>query len=235
VRPSMLQVLSITVASVGVMISAGSLWIAQQRYKVEVLRKRLSYFLSSFSYNGTQHVAIYIWNSGNTPIEQEDFISPLGFTMGNDAEILTARVGYQEPEDLGVTIQVVNAVKLEIGPIYLNPEDRFTLETSLATADDVRDNIRPYGRIRGVHRVLVEEERKPRDLEFGEPAPEEPAGPEPVPHARSYRLPPQITVEMPLLIGIVFGLIGAVATVLSASTVVAGVSGFFVEVLGLPN
>ena len=181
---------------------------------MEILRKKLSYFLSAFLRNDNHFVIIYVWNSGNTSIEKEDYINPLSFNLGKDVQILAARVRYQAPEDLGVAVEVIEPGKVEIPPVYLNPRDRFSLETILKTSYDVRKNMKPYGRIRGAHQVFEEEERMPRGLEFGEPT-----RPELASSAGGYKSRLQKVSDLPLIVGMVFGIIGATATVFAIAGV----------------
>jgi hypothetical protein len=90
-------------------IAAVALWITVQRYRREVTHKRISYFVKSADKDLAR---IYVWNSGNAPIEQEDYISSsLGFDFGNEVQFRAVSVEYQAPQDLGVEVSAMDAGK----------------------------------------------------------------------------------------------------------------------------
>jgi len=132
----------------------GSFWVAIRRYRRELPSKGLSYFVASKG----QTVRIHIWNSGNAPIEKEDYLSPVGFTFGHDAHIREAYVESQTPEDLGLNLgdeKGLDSGNLEIPQIYVNPNDKFAFRIVLADTEKL-NNPKPYGRIRGTHQLFKE-------------------------------------------------------------------------------
>jgi hypothetical protein len=153
---------SLAFSAIVAIISAATLWIAILRYRREVVNKRISYFVKSSKDNLAR---FYVWNSGNAPIEQEDYISSsLGFEFGNQVTFRDVSVEYQAPHDLGVNVTVVDSVRLEIPKLVLNPGDGFTVQVLIADSE-VKQKPRPYGRIRGTHELFKEE--KPEVKEFG--------------------------------------------------------------------
>jgi len=142
----------------------GSFWVAIRRYRREVPQKQISYRTKTAADN--QKVTIYAWNSGNSVIDPEDYISPIGFNFGKNVQIRESIVVEQSPEDLGIEAKVLDARKLELAPLVLNPKDSFTLHVRMGETE-LTVNPRPYGRVRGVHQLfrLIEAER-----ETGKPA-----------------------------------------------------------------
>jgi hypothetical protein len=71
-------------------------------------------------------------------------------------------VEYQVPEDLDMSVTVVDSQKPEILPALLNPEDRFAVRVFLKFPErpqkakrlTARVDPKPYGRIRGTHKAL---------------------------------------------------------------------------------
>jgi len=146
--------LPLIVSILGVSVSAGLFWIGFERYKREVPHKGLSYSVEDNGGEfGGETFTIHVWNSGNVPIEQEDYLSAMGFNLGDMAEVQEVSVEGQQPEDLVVDASAAPSGKIQIAPIYLNPRDSFTLRISLKDSRFVGAP-RPYGRIRGVHQLF---------------------------------------------------------------------------------
>jgi hypothetical protein len=156
-------VATLVVGILSLVVSAASFGIAALRYRREVENKQLSYFVEPADRDS---VSVYVWNSGNTPIEEEDFISDsIGFDFGREVQIRDVSVEFQSPEDLGVNVTLEESGRLEVPAIFLNPGDRFTLR-ALFSNSDVQGKLRPYGRIRGIHDLF--RVGKPEAKEFGE-------------------------------------------------------------------
>jgi hypothetical protein len=116
--------LPLIVSILGVSVSAGLFWIGFERYKREVPHKGLSYSVEDNGGEfGGETLTIHVWNSGNVPIEQEDYLSAMGFNLGDMAEVQEVSVEGQQPEDLVVDASAAPSGKIQIAPIYLNPRD----------------------------------------------------------------------------------------------------------------
>ena len=135
---------TLVVGIVSALAGIGSFWVAIKRYRREVPQKQLSYRTKTSADN--QNVTIYTWNSGNSVIDPEDYVSPIGYNFG-DVQIRESFVVEQAPEDLGVEATVLDSRKLELAPLVLNPKDSFTLRVRTGETESTV-NPRPYGRIR---------------------------------------------------------------------------------------
>ena len=63
----------------------------------------------------------------------------------------------QRPKDLGANAEVLDSRKLEITPLYLNPNDGFTL-CAVGVTENRPDH---YRRIRGTHELFEEARHAP--------------------------------------------------------------------------
>jgi len=154
---------TLVVGIVSALAGIGSFWVAIKRYRREVPQKQLSYRTKTSADN--QNVTIYTWNSGNSVIDPEDYVSPIGYNFG-DVQIRESFVVEQAPEDLGVEATVLDSRKLELAPLVLNPKDSFTLRVRTGETESTV-NPRPYGRIRREHQLFMLREA---EREIGKPA-----------------------------------------------------------------
>lgn len=93
-------------------------------------------------------ILIYLRNSGNVPIEESDYIQPLGFRFGKEARILSAEVVKTKPENMQVSIEADrNGITLK--PDVFNGGDALALKVLLTGNSEVR----PEGRVKGVSRL----------------------------------------------------------------------------------
>jgi hypothetical protein len=74
-----------------------------------------------------QLVLIEISNTGNLPIEAEDYKIPISFNFGEEAQVLTAEVIKTIPEELHASVSTDEGIVL-LTPILTNPGDSLTLK-----------------------------------------------------------------------------------------------------------
>jgi len=88
-------------------------------------------------------------NTGNQPISSSDYERPLTIKVNPDAKILTYEIVKEEPENLGVKIDVDEA-KLICSPVLLNSKDSFLVKTLISDFEDIHEI---DGRIIGVKSI----------------------------------------------------------------------------------
>jgi hypothetical protein len=107
------------------------------------------------------YVAAKVVNSGNQPIEESDFRTPLVFTLPPNATVLKAVVDRSYPD--GINAQITfdqNTVTLS--PLLLNPDDQVVIQFSVAVAVTVKNKdedplplttFKPTARIKGISNI----------------------------------------------------------------------------------
>ena len=111
----------------------------------------------SISFNGTQvndpwTMTIAIVNTGNLPIQKDDFEEPISVTI-DKTQILTSGISNLEPPNINASV-THHENELAISNGLLNPNDE--IEVSLIT-DGEPTELSVRGRITGVHEPTLEE------------------------------------------------------------------------------
>lgn len=101
-------------------------------------------------------VILKIWNSGNTHILAEDYIDPIKFDFGKNAEILDAEILETSPNDIKDNRKA--SLKLDTGslilePLFLNSKDSITIKVLLAQTLIIKE-IKANGRIVGINQII---------------------------------------------------------------------------------
>jgi hypothetical protein len=92
---------------------------------------------------------IKVFNSGNVPIDEDDFASPVAICSSETGQILTAEIVEREPDDLQASIDIIDG-EVVLSPTLINGGDALTLRiicTTPCTGMIVK------GRIKGVKRI----------------------------------------------------------------------------------
>ncbi|MBD2533268.1 hypothetical protein H6G97_28330 [Nostoc flagelliforme FACHB-838] len=93
-------------------------------------------------------IIIKFVNSGNTPIQSNDYYQPVTIVFNRSAEILSVEILEQSPNNLGV-VPVYTSQNIEIPKILLNQKDCFDLKVLVTNFQDLSVN----GRIAGVKEI----------------------------------------------------------------------------------
>jgi hypothetical protein len=130
---------------IGVIIALSALILSFWLYKKQTTKKELLWDITKYtslsSFNISEKVKstimfektrledvslIYLklWNSGTVDIRTEDYVSPLKFNFGNEAQILEAKILSSEPiniENFASVSSSKNSITLQ--PLLLNSKD----------------------------------------------------------------------------------------------------------------
>ncbi len=116
---------------------------------------------------GTRHVndarlvVLRVQNSGDEPILPTDYINPIKFVFGKNAEVLEAEVVKMNPRNVRASITyALNAVTLT--PVLLNIKDSIEVKVLLTKYNDAQ--IEVLGRIVGIKRILKYESNDRKGL-----------------------------------------------------------------------
>ena len=88
-------------------------------------------------------------NTGNQSISSGDYERPLSIKINPEAKILTHEIVEEEPENLGVTVELEGS-KLSFSPVLLNSKDSFSVK---ALISDFEGDPEIDGRIVGVKSI----------------------------------------------------------------------------------
>jgi hypothetical protein len=89
-------------------------------------------------------------NSGNIPIDANDYQGDISVTFGEKSQILKCEISEEEPEDIPISTKN-DENKVEIKPTLLNEKDSFTLKLLVSNFKKVSIT----GRIKGVKAITV--------------------------------------------------------------------------------
>jgi hypothetical protein len=163
------------VAIIGVLIAYLLFWAERQRkqldYEVlvrtplisireeEELEGRLSILLDGqpLPKPDLETVVVRLTNSGNVPVDDEDFSGPIKLSFGDNAEVLTAAVIKTEPKHFEAMAQVEPDAKKQVllSPVLLNKGQSVTIKSLVRQAG----TLNVYGHIKGVE-LRNHQERK---------------------------------------------------------------------------
>ena len=115
----------------------------------EELRGRLSVQVDGVAVRNIDVMFLEVQNAGNQPVSRSDFDVPFAIEFEPPAYIISAVVDAEEPDNLGVTLEVAEQ-KVTLQPILLNPGDTFTLKL-LLSSDSKKFAI--TGRVIGVKEI----------------------------------------------------------------------------------
>ena len=120
----------------------------------EEIEGRVKVTYDGHQVSGVRMVIVHLHNSGNVPIEKEDYDRPLGFWVKGGPKVLTAEVVKTKPPDIRARVETMeNTVYLD--NILLNPGDALSLKL-LYTGDGP---LIPVGRIKGVSEIKEKKQR----------------------------------------------------------------------------
>jgi hypothetical protein len=166
------------------LLAAAAIWVSIWLYRRQRTRKALSYEVQTTSlvsihsaaegrikvfFEGDEveqaHlVETRVENSGNVPVEPDDFNQPIIFDLGKGASALTVDVTGIMPADLHGQV-VLNGQEVELRPLLLNPGDGLTLKV---IARDFAGKVTCHYRIVGISHMddgTVQKQREhQRDL-----------------------------------------------------------------------
>lgn len=154
---------------IGVLIAIAAIVVTIIVYLKQRTRKSLSYEILSLNpllsvkeeikekvqilYEGKPVEKVHlilarIINSGNVPIESNQYERHVSLSFGKEAQILTAEVNKTNPESLQASIKV-EGNKVVLTPVLLNDGDSITLKMLVSQFDEISVD----GRIVGVKRI----------------------------------------------------------------------------------
>jgi hypothetical protein len=90
-------------------------------------------------------IHVKIVNTGNTPIAEKDYATPVEIRFGKDAKILQSTLGATFPKDIPAAI-ANEGDRLTFKPVLLNSEDYVLIKAYVTQVEEVRVS----GRIEGV-------------------------------------------------------------------------------------
>lgn len=122
----------------------------------EELQGRLSVQVDGITVRNIDVMFLEVQNSGNHPISRTDFDVPFAIAFESPARIISAVVDAEEPENLGVSLDVKEK-KVTLQPILLNPGDKFTLKL-LLSSDSKKFVV--LGRVVGVREIIKSRQRE---------------------------------------------------------------------------
>lgn len=95
-------------------------------------------------------ISVEVWNSGNVPIEEADFIDPIKLSYGDEADIIFASIG-SNPENILSWIKLEkNGKYLTFKPRLLNKGYRIVISSMVS---GFSETIKVEGLIKGVHDI----------------------------------------------------------------------------------
>jgi len=125
--------------------------------KKEDIKGKLEIFFNGKSVEDVYLIVIKLINSGNVPIETDDYEKPIVINFGKNAQILTVEVTETDPSGISVPIHT-HKNKFEINPVLLNKSDsiNFKILVSKFSNSDITFD----GRIVGVKEIRKMTENK---------------------------------------------------------------------------
>jgi hypothetical protein len=102
--------------------------------------------------NSLTLVVVKFFNSGNVPIEQQDYFRPLSLTFNDQAELLSVDVVEEIPSNLGVSFRHDKKIII-IEPLLMNKGDSFTVQALVSQYSSFLID----GRVSGVQRIVKAE------------------------------------------------------------------------------
>lgn len=124
----------------------------------EEVKKELEITYKGKKIEDAQLVLIEISNTGNVPIEAEDYKKPISFNFGEEAQVLTAEVIKTDPEELQASVSIDKGI-VSLTPILTNAGDSLTLKIIVSGLGEVT---KASSRIIGVKQL--EEAKPPMNL-----------------------------------------------------------------------
>jgi hypothetical protein len=96
------------------------------------------------------HIAIVkITNTGRVPIEEQDFVKPIGISFGPDAEILVGEIAGTDPEDVPATL-TAESQSVFLNPLMMNRGDSIIVQVLVSKPESV---VTVAGRVKGIPRL----------------------------------------------------------------------------------
>jgi hypothetical protein len=164
----------------GVVLAFASIVVSLVIYSRQRLTKRLQYVVRTatlltvdssirshvqVTYDGREIrdlavLDVRFLNTGSLPVRPEDFVTPIGFSLRDGAELLSAEVVESSPHDLGVRCEVPKTRKFAlVHPLLLNRGDGFVLRCLLSGPPEVYVSARIVGISRIDARVVGSDQR----------------------------------------------------------------------------
>jgi hypothetical protein len=141
---------------VGIIIAIVAIWVTIWVFKRQKARKILGYnvetnvsllsihdeakqkFEIRFGGRTVGNALLFIvkfFNAGNSPIERQDFDSPLSISFGEGCHILSCDVTHKSPSDLNVEFSQAGGESVILKPMLLNENETFTLKMTAIDYD----------------------------------------------------------------------------------------------------
>lgn len=99
--------------------------------------KNIQYYIDGKRYNNLISSVFYITNSGNKPIEPDDFYKPITLSTGHDLEVVDLSVTATIPRDLDADWAKNNDQSYSMKPALLNPGDLIAVNILLKPMEGV--------------------------------------------------------------------------------------------------
>ena len=99
-----------------------------------------------------RRVEISVWNSGNTPIVENEYTEPIKFEFGENAEILEAIITKTTPNNMNVSLKS-DSKQITLEPFLLNRRDAVTFKVLLAQTPIMKD-VSVRTRVVGMNQIL---------------------------------------------------------------------------------
>lgn len=155
---------------IAVLLTVGGLWWQQSRkelsYEVvsqtplvssqETVLGRLQVSFDGKPVENVSIVVLWVYNSGNAEILKSDYESPIQFSFGQGADILSAEIVSTTPAGIPVSLSHQGG-SVVLSPVLLNSKDRIELRTIVSRP---RENIVVSCRIAGVSNCVLVDPRK---------------------------------------------------------------------------
>lgn len=123
----------------------------------EDLKGRVDISLDGQPVSDVRMTLLVLRNSGNIPIEESDYVRPVGFEFGEEAQILDAELVETKPTGMEVTLDWTTSYVLVV-PDILNGGDALALQVLVSGGGEMT----PVGRIVGVDEIIEQ-----RDFDYG--------------------------------------------------------------------
>lgn len=121
----------------------------------ERVADKVSIFYEDMKVENVHLIGMDMWNSGNQPIRDSDFVKSVSFEFNEDALILSVSIVEKEPSNLE-PIYEFSGNKMELKPLLLNSGDKICLNILVSDWDS--DVLEVDGRIVGVKEIKYERE-----------------------------------------------------------------------------
>ena len=121
------------------------------------------YFQKNKIYHATS-VVLKVFNSGNLPIDKDDFERPIVFSFSENTKIIKADILSTEPSYLKDDIDIsIDNTYIKLDRVLMNPGDDIKVS---AIVDSFDENISVRARIKGVKNIQIDDKEYDKRSEF---------------------------------------------------------------------